>query len=392
VTFLIVLALAPFIVLTFCLVVELFMGLRPLRLPQCPRGLAVAAVIVVPAHDEAASLKLRLTALSKAARGRADILLVADNCTDRTAEIARNAGVETIERVDPERRGKGFALDFARQHLRRNPPEVVIVVDADCAIDGQSLNILIARCVAGGNPQQATNLQAPAPDASPAVQLSTFAFFIKNVVRQRALQRITGRVNLLGTGMALPWSAFVGAELATSNIVEDLKLGQELAEAGHGPQFAEDAAVWSAAESDANTLSQRHRWEGGFLRNALLVAPGFLLRSLRRRDGAGTWGAVNLMIPPFALLILIDLIALVAAGSGTWATGAAAWPLFLLGGLLLLAGAGLILAWAAGGSRFVSARSLAQAPLYLLWKAPMYIRFVRRGAPKEWLRTGRDGN
>src|SRR5213075_1226408 len=114
---------------------------------------------------------------------------------------------------------------FARQHLEREPPDLVIIIDADCVTDGQSLCALIQACVATGRPCQATNLQRPDATSSPSVQLSTFAFFIKNVIRQRALQRLAGRAHLLGTGMALPWSIFERSDLATSSIVEDLKLG-----------------------------------------------------------------------------------------------------------------------------------------------------------------------
>ena len=389
-TVLTALILAPLILLTFCFAVEVFTGLRPLQLPEIGPPKAGSAVIVVPAHDEAAFLQGRLAALARAAQDQAHILLVADNCSDNTADIARNAGVETIVRSDPDHRGKGFALDFARRHLEARPPKVVIIIDADCTIDSTSLGKLIARCAGSGDPQQATNLQAPTPAASPPVQLSTFAFYVKNVIRQRALQRIAGRVNLLGTGMALPWEAFAGAELATANIVEDLKLGQELAEAGHAPRFAEDATVWSSAESDSGTLSQRGRWEGGFLHNALHVAPESLLRGVGRLDGRRVWAAINLMIPPFALLIVLDLIALIAVAMIMWLTGADKWPMLLLAASLVAAGAGLFLAWASGGHRFVSAGSLAQAPLYLLWKLPMYIGFARRGAPKEWVRTQRE--
>ena len=389
-TVLIALVLAPFFALTSCFALEVLLGLRPLKLsPIRARG-GGDAVIVVPAHDEAALLQQRLAVLSEAAKGRAQILLVADNCSDNTAEIARRLGIETIERCDPDRRGKGFALDFARRHLKAKSPSVVIIVDADCTIDSESLGRLIARCVETGNPQQATNLQLPSPQASPSVQLSTFAFYIKNVIRQRALQRISGRVNLLGTGMAFPWATFAEARLATSNIVEDLKLGQELAAVGHSPLFAEDATVWSAAETDRNTLSQRSRWEGGFLRNALIVSPRFLLQSFLCGDGAGVWAAVNLMIPPFALLILIDLMVSIIAALVAWSSGLSQWPVFLLTGSFLGAIAALALAWAAaGGHRFVSAGSLIQAPLYVLWKLPMYLGFLRKGTPNEWMRTQR---
>ena len=388
VTFLIALVLAPLALLTFCFAVELFAGLKSLHQETTP-DTSASAVIVVPAHNEAAILEGRLAALVTAASGRARILLVADNCTDLTAEIARRLGVSVVERFDDERRGKGFALNFARQSLEADPPEVVLIVDADCTMDGESISRLVARCAAANRPCQAVNLQAATRNASPAVQLSTFAFYIKNVVRQRALQRIAGRVHLLGTGMALPWPAFASAQLATDHIVEDLKMGLELAEAGHGPLFVEDAAVWSSAETEKNTLAQRQRWEGGFLQNALRTGPGMLLRSVRRGDARGTWAAIDVLIPPFALLLTLDFGALVSAALVIWLTSAAQWPLLVLGISIALAGGGLVLAWINGGSRFVSLSGLARAPLYLLWKLPLYLGLIRRGAPQEWVRTNR---
>jgi hypothetical protein len=217
--------------------------------------------------------------------------------------------------------------------------------------------------------------------------LSTFAFFIKNVIRQRALQRIAGRAQLLGTGMAFPWPIFARAELATGHIVEDLKLGQELAAIGHPPQLVEEATIWSDAETDANTLSQRRRWEGGFLQNAIRVAPGILLRSLAQADARGMWAAISLMIPPVALLVLLDLVLLGVGGAATWLSGASPWPLLILAGMLAFAGLALALVWRTGGSRFVSWQGLARVPLYLAWKLPLYLGLASRGAPKQWTRT-----
>jgi cellulose synthase/poly-beta-1,6-N-acetylglucosamine synthase-like glycosyltransferase len=390
VTLIIALALAPLILLTACFAAEVVVGLWPL-----PPGKGVAGgpkqavVIIVPAHNEEAILGPKLAGLQSAALGRARILVVADNCTDSTAEIARQSGTDVIERFDPERRGKGFALDYARRHLEAEPPQIVIIIDADCATDGPSIDHLIDRCALTGSPCQATYVQASSRMDSPAVQLSTFAFFIKNVIRQRALQRLAGRALLLGSGMAIPWPIFARSNLATGNIVEDLKLGQELAEAGHSPLFVEEATVSGNAETETNTLSQRSRWEGGFLQNALTAAPALLGRSLARSDLGGIWGAINLMIPPFALLLLLDLIALALAAAISWLAGAHAWPLIVLATALLLAAVAVVLAWLAGGSRFVTLSGLARVPLYVLWKLPMYVGFARAGAPKDWVRTSR---
>ncbi|NUR45065.1 MAG: glycosyltransferase [Sphingomonas sp.] len=389
-TLLLVLLLAPLSLLTLCFAVELFTGLRALREPvHGPSSKDERAVSVVPAHNEEAILAERLSALREAAEGQARILVVADNCSDSTAEIARHIGVDVVERTNPELRGKGFALDFARRELERDPPDVVLIIDADCKTDRQSIALLVSTCATTGEPCQATNIQIPSASSSPAVKLSTFAFFVKNVIRQRALQRLAGRVHLLGTGIALPWTDFAAAQLATADIVEDLKLGQELAEAGRPPRFVERAMVWSNAETERNTLSQRRRWEGGFLRNAFSSGPAMLDRSMKRGEMRSMWAAVNIMIPPFALLLLIDFAGLalgtvtVLFGGGSW------WPVALLATTVLLSGAGLIGAWAAGGYRFVSLGDLARAPLYLAWKLPVYLGFARHGAPKDWKRTDR---
>lgn len=387
-TVLIALLLAPFAILTACFATELFVGLRPLSPIGRPGPTGARAVIIVPAHDEAAGLRPRLAALNEAA-SPARVLVVADNCGDSTAAIARELGVEVIERNDPSQRGKGFALDFAKRHLSADPPEVVIIVDADCSIDAPSLRLLAAECLATGVPCQATNLQKPQAAASPSVQMSTFAFFVKNVIRQRALKRLAGRVQLLGTGMALPWALYNRAHVATSSIVEDIKLGHELAEAGYPPTLVEGATVWSNAETAANTLAQRRRWEGGFMTEAMRRGPSRLAHSLCHGDLKGAWAALSIMVPPFALLVLTDAAILTIASVLAWATDARWTVLLLLAVPLLLTAIGLMLAWRAGGSQFIRVAALLRAPLYLAWKLPMYLGFLRRGVPKNWQRTDR---
>src|SRR5258708_20359656 len=312
--------------------------MRPLRQPRMRTARQANAVIIVPAHDEEAVIADGLAALKEAATGRAKVLLVADNCSDSTAEIARSLGVDVVERIDPARRGKGYALDFARTALRRDPPDVVVIIDADCSTDAESIERLIERCVAIGSPCQAVYLQRPTPGGAPTLQLSTFAFYIKNLVRQRALQRLAGGVHLLGTGMALPWSAFERADLGAGNIVEGLEMGLELAEAGHRAMLIEDAAVWSDPASARDTFDQRRRWEGGYLESAAKWAPRIFLRSLLRGDPRLLWSSLNLLIPPFTLLVLLDLSALLLSIIAIWLAGFRPWPPLSLIFVILLVG------------------------------------------------------
>ncbi len=374
---------------TLFFVVEVLAGLRRGGGASSGGSVGERATVVVPAHDEATVLGKTLDALLKALPENADILVIADNCADDTAQVARVHGVRVAERHDLERRGKGFALDHARSVLAKDPPGVIVVVDADCTIEPADLRHLVEAAARTGRPSQAINLLRPAPSGPPMVQISTFAFMLKNVIRQRGLQRLAGRVHLTGTGMALPWPHYASADLATSSIVEDIRLGFELAERGAAPRLVEDAVIWSNPSTEGGTLVQRKRWEGGFIEMARRTAPRALAAALRRGDARGFAAALDLCVPPLALLGLINVALLLATTVLTALAGSSWWPIIVFAVLLGAMGAVVLVAWAREGRAFLPARVLLRLPIYLLWKLPLYLGLGRRGTPAEWLRTGR---
>ena len=95
------------------------------------------------------------------------------------------------------------------------------------------------------------------------------------------------------------------------------------------------------------------------------------------------------MVPPLALFAILNAVALIAAALLTFVLSASWWPVAAQLFLLALAWVALFAAWMREGRDFISIGVLARLPLYILWKLPMYLGFARRGAPKEWLRTGR---
>lgn len=384
--------LFPLLLLNAVFLLEVAVGLRGTATKTASSGAAYGrATIVIPAHDEASVIGDTLSALVPVAT-EADfpILVVADNCRDETARIARSFGLQVIERHEHDRRGKGFALSFARDWLSKAPPAAVIVLDADCRTDLQSLRNLASSSLTLGRPAQAIYLLLPSLTSAAMVQVSNFAFLLKNKFRQRGLQRLTGEVLLTGSGMCLPWPMFAEADLATSSIVEDLRLGIELSARGTPPLLVEDSFVWSPHAPLDATIGQRKRWEGGFLSMARLTAPGLLRQGLRRADAGTILRGLDLFIPPLALLGLLNLGALLLLLSLAVA-GVMGWlPLLVLAGVSGAAGVALIAAWWLEGRAFLSAGALARLPLYVLWKVPMYVGLVRKGAPMEWRRTARE--
>ena len=387
-TYLILLLLFPLILITAILMIEVVVGLWTLS-PFIGDPQNVSVAIIVPAHDEEPIIANSLAALVSVAASDVRILVVADNCSDTTAAIARRMAVEVIERSCPTEIGKGFALDFAKSHLRAAPPDVVLVIDSDCRTDRDSIRALIGAAFRSGRPAQAVNLLEPAPSGSPVMQLSTFAFLIKNLIRQRALHRLTGQVRLTGTGMAFPWALFEQANLATGSIVEDLKLGVELAAQGRGARLIESARVWSPAAPESATIDQRRRWEGGLITTARSVVPLALLSAVRRTDLRALLAALDLCIPPLALLLMLDLAALAAAALLTPVSDARWWPLAVLAVTLAAAGLAIAVAWMREGRTFLPPRALARIPFYVLMKLPLYLQLGRGGGPSQWIRTDR---
>ena len=381
------LTLLPIATLTAFLALELVLGLCPLK-PLPSSSSTPTAVIVIPAHDEELLIGQTVMAMRRQSTIGFRILVVADNCTDRTAERARAAGASVLVRQDECAKGKGFALAAARDELRFDPPEVLIIVDADCRLESGSLQTLAVAAFTYQLPFQAVYLLEPHLNTSPLVQISNFAFLIKNLVRQRGLQRLAGRVHLTGTGMAFPWSAVASANFGGSDIVEDLSLGLELSSEGFNPQLLESAKVWSVPASKGATLLQRRRWEGGYLKTAYKVAPAVFVRGVRSKDTKGVLAALDLIIPPLALLAALNLIAMLSA-AGAGLCGLGYWPL-VLEALVATAAIGvLLLAWVSVGRKFLSSRTLLSLPLYFAWKLPLYASLVLRGVPKEWRRTER---
>jgi cellulose synthase/poly-beta-1,6-N-acetylglucosamine synthase-like glycosyltransferase len=387
VTALVAILLAPFAILTAFFLVEVLAGLQPIKTPNA-RVRGVSAVIVVPAHDEAAVIGDSMRALRDDLPGGVRILVVADNCADATARLAREAGAEVLERIDTERLGKGHALAFAADSMRASPPDVFAVLDADCRMDGKSVQALVDAAAAGG-PVQAINLLRPDRKSSPLVQISTFAFMLKNLVRQRGLQRLAGRVHLTGTGMAMPYPLFRASSDVRSSIVEDLALGLELSRSGHEPRLVSDATVWSSGSTEKGTLTQRRRWEGGFLSAALREGPRAILRGLARGKLGDVVAGLDLLVPPLALFGFLNIVVLALTALLTWQLSLGWWPVLTHLALLGLAMLVIVLTWLREGRDFISGGALARAPLYVLWKLPMYFGLARRGTPSEWLRTGR---
>lgn len=345
--------------------------------------------VLVPAHNEALGITGPLQAMLAQMRPGDRLLVVADNCSDDTAAVARAAGAEVIERSHATERGKGYALAYGVDHLRRSPPPVVVIVDADCLPRPGAFDALSAACLRWHAPVQAkylmTHEQAPGLNG----RIAEFAWRVKNWIRPRGSARLGWPCQLTGSGMALPWPLIETAPLATGSIVEDMRLGLLMARAGHAPRFCESARVDSHFPTQAAAItSQRTRWEHGHLGMLTEYAGPLVGLGLRQRDWRLLGMGLDLLVPPLALLVIVAIVLWLLTAAAAL-VGAGAWAWHAVSGLILLLAAAVGLGWWRWGRDLLSAMDLARAPVYALSKLLVYVRFWSR-RQKDWVRTDRN--
>lgn len=350
----------------------------------------VSICVLIPAHNESAVILRTLTSISDGVGPKARILVVADNCNDDTAQIARDYGVEVIERLDTNRRGKGYALAFGIDHLSLLPPDVLVILDADCRPQAGAVAILAERALRSQRPVQGRYLLDVVDGAGPRTRISAFAFLVKNWVRQSGMQRIADTCVLTGSGMAFPWQQISAMDLANGEAVEDLVLGLKLALAGHVPCFEAKALIVSeTAPSDAETGKQRRRWETGFIAVALAYSAKMFLHGLGKKDARTIWLAFHLTVPPLMLLLLFSTGGTLLALAGTLFLDISAQPAMAAIFALVTTVTLVALIWFKLGRSMVRARDFLLLPAYT---AAKFINLARAltNQNRAWEKTDRE--
>jgi len=393
------LALLTFVATIVALVVAVFfveviaaltLGRRYEGVPSnADSDIAARIAVLVPAHNESTGLLPTLDDIKQQLRPGDRILVVADNCADDTATIARTAGAEVIERHDPIRRGKGYALDFGIQHLSSAPPDILIMIDADCRIAANAIRRLTRLCAMTHRPVQALYLMAAPTNSRINHQVAEFAWRVKNWLRPLGLFSLGLPCQLMGTGMAFPWEVISKVDLANGWLVEDLKLGLDLAAQGHPPLFCPSALVSSQFGSSAKAArTQRERWERGHIGMILTTGPRLFCRAAMDRNLNLLALTFDLAVPPLSLLAML-VVGIVCLTAACALLGFSLSALILSGAALAAFVLAAFLAWLKCGRDVVPIGTVLSIPLYILGKLGLYrIKMFNKTDP-QWVRTDR---
>ena len=400
----------PLMVLT----IECFLGVS-LPKKQTPSSYATnktarsGACVVVPAHNEEKGIVESLDSMV-AALGQDDrLVVVADNCTDQTVELVRDFAsdlkkhdadglgrlpdLQLLVRHDDEHRGKDYALRFAFDQLQvehRNQLKTVVIVDADCQVRRDAFEHLVSQVENSQRPAQAVYLMHH-PDTvrmTPRRAISEFAFTLKNLVRPVGLSRIGGACTLFGSGMAFPIDCIKSMTGPGGHLVEDMRWTYDMILAGKPVQFCHEAIVEAEFPTTMEAAqSQRRRWEHGHLELILTQTPRLLGHFMKIPLRGTLLAALDLMIPPLSLLMVIS-IAVLATLLISAALGASFVPFLLLGLSVSLAMTSLFIAWLRFKPDRVMHSMIFSFPYYAIRKLPLYVGFLLR-PQRTWVRTDR---
>ena len=345
---------------------------------------------VIPAHNEESVIERTVQSVQQVnyPEHLRRVYVVADNCSDTTAEVARRAGAEVFVRSDRTLRGKGYALEFAFERLLADEElDAFVVVDADTLVTRNLLRAFEQRLKHGERAVQA-EYAVQNPHASWRTGLLAIALGMFHHTRSLARERLGLSVGLRGNGMCFSRELLKEHPHRAYGLVEDVEYGVAIGRAGVRVAYAEEAQVLGEMVSRGGAaVSQRRRWEEGRLALARQLAPvlieqGFAQHSLLLLDLG-----MDLLVPPLSFVVLL-------AGVGSLLEFASWWQQAALG----LGATLTVLSWTSLGLYLLRGMQysglglrapvlLAFAPAYILWKI-LILRPLKKN--QEWVRTQRE--
>jgi cellulose synthase/poly-beta-1,6-N-acetylglucosamine synthase-like glycosyltransferase len=353
-------------------------------------------VIMIPAHDEEQMIGATLDAMRGLDHDRFSVHVVADNCTDRTAEIVRAHGFVAHERNSPAAGGKGPALNWLFDRLDRddrNDFDVAVVVDADTIVDPAFLTEL-ERTFADDVLAVQGHYGVRQPEISAAVGLRAAALAARHHLRPMGRVRLGGSCGLFGNGMAFRRQV-LRRHRWTGHLVEDAELQIGLLMDGHRVAYAPDARVFAEMPTTLKrAATQNKRWERGRLQLVRVHGLAVLQQSMRgspRARAAAVDELFDLLTPPLSVLAGGQVVLAGVNGVGAM-LGGRRHRLLLAVNLAALATLVVHVLIALRTVRAPAAvyRSLARAPVYAWWKMRTWIGVLVRPDVIPWTRTARN--
>lgn len=365
---------------------------------RCATSTDTRFAVVVPAHDEAdniAATVASLRALDYPA-DRFSVNVIADNCTDRTAQAARDAGAVVHVRTDPTNRGKGQALEWAFTRLLDDDSvDAVVVIDADTVCDARLLQTTSHHIAEGALALQ-VDYRVRNPNSTWRTTLLDVAFTAQHRIRSRGRDALGLSVGLRGNGMVFTRAALERVPHRAHSAVEDREYGLMLGLAGIRVVGCD--GTWVAGDmpdDDDASSAQRVRWELGQREVRREHLPKLVGAAVRNADPVAADLAADVAFPPLASAV--GALGVATVGTAAFRVAGVRSSAALVA--LAVGWFGLIshftAAVAASQSRWRALPAAARIPAFVVWKLRLRSSDRWRDQARDgmsWERTGRSAD
>jgi cellulose synthase/poly-beta-1,6-N-acetylglucosamine synthase-like glycosyltransferase len=276
--------------------------------------------VFMPAHNEKNVIGSSVRSVLAAAYPHKNytVYVVADNCTDETAIIAKVAGAEVLERTNPLQRGKQFALEWAFKQIDLNKYDAVVILDADNHIDPEFFTVLDAHLERGEKVIQAYGETKNATDSWVSMNNAYMYWYMYRLMMIR--QRLGLSVWLAGAGVCISTEILQSVGWRVTSLVDDVEYTCQLLLKGHKVHLAAGAVLYDQKPSNLlDSMKQRLRWIRGQTQVTVKYIPSlalFALKSWFKGDygvAARAFDAV-MWVPMQVLLILSFSYSLIFTG------------------------------------------------------------------------------
>ena len=265
--------------------------------------------ILIPAHNEGTVISNLIKNLSELnyPRNLYEIFVIADNCSDDTAEIARNAGATVYERFDEVKKSKGYALEWMFGKLDETF-DAVVIFDADNLVHTEFLSAMNNHLCSGDKIIQGF-LDAKNPYDSWVSGTFAIAFWLIDYVSHQAKTNIGLSAVLGGTGMCISLEVIKKIDWRARCLVEDMEYTMRALTNGIKTTWAAEAIVYDEKPITFKaSWIQRKRWAQGQFDVAHRFIPQMLKSGWRLKDIRIWDGCIYLLQPYFLMLWTIYLV------------------------------------------------------------------------------------
>lgn len=241
--------------------------------------------IIIPAHDEERVIGRTIDSLKSMDydKSKYDIYVIADNCNDKTGEIAEEKGAYVLQRIS-NIKGKHHALKWAFSSIDLEKYDAVVILDADNTVDKYFLKYMDIEIQEGAKIIQGY-VETQNPDANWIT--ANYDFMMKYMNRiNMARNRIGLSAWLAGTGYCVATDILRKVDFDIKTLVDDAEYTLKLIMAGEKVAFSENAVVYDQKPITLkDSMIQRLRWVRGQTEIIFLylpsVAKGLVLRPKR---------------------------------------------------------------------------------------------------------------